>query len=246
MSLTPAFKLTGFPFDRIRLLISVAVLSVFSGAVQAAGMIPESTVVFVSVADGEGTMTVTNTDSKVALLYTTLESLPEDQENILVATPPVARVEPGEKQLVRFILQSETPITTQRLKRVNFEGIPQKDPDAPAIIGVSVRQNLAVLITPADLPIKADPWVLLKWSVVGGKLTVKNDSRYVVRLNQQINIMPANIPFTLPRTYILPGMTDRFDLPAGTRLSADAKVQIFPATTYGFAAKPFDAELIQQ
>ncbi len=246
MSLIACFKTSRFALDRVRCFISVAVLSLFTSVVHAAGMIPESTVVFVNVADGEGTMTVTNTDSKAALLYTSLENLPEDQESFLVVTPPVARVEPGEKQLVRFILQSETPITTQRLKRVNFEGIPQKDPDAPPVIGVSVRQNLAVLITPADLPIKADPWVVLKWSVAGGKLTVRNDSRYVVRLNQHINITPGKIAFTLSRTYLLPGMTERFDLPSGTRLPADAKVQIFPATTYGFAAKPFEAELIQQ
>lgn len=226
-------------------VFSILSLSICPSISQAAGMIPETSVVLINVADGEGTITVTNTDSKAALLYTSLENLPEDTESLVVATPPVARVEAGEKQLVRFIVQSENPITTQRLKRVNFEGIPQKDPDAPAKIGVTVRQNLPVLITPGDLPLKSDPWTLLKWSVSGKTLTVTNDSRYVVRMNQQVNVMPAKIQLTLPRTYILPGMTDHFELPAGTRLAADATVQIFPATTYGYATKPFDAPLSQ-
>ncbi|MHC8375394.1 hypothetical protein ACYZT3_04810 [Pseudomonas sp. MDT1-16] len=120
---------------------------------------------------------------------------------------------------------------------MNFEGIPQKDPNAPAKIGVTVCQNLPVLITPTDLPLKADPWTLLKWSIKGQTLAVNNDSRYVVRL------MSAEIKLTLPRTYILPGQTNHFELPAGTRLSADATVRIYPASTYGFAVKPFDAPL---
>ena len=209
-------------------------------------MLPETSVVLVNVADGEGTIKVTNTDSKAALLYTSLENLPEDQENLLVVTPPVARVEAGEKQLVRFIVQSEKPITTQRLKRVTFEGIPQKDPNAKARIGVTVRQNLAVLITPEDLPAKNDPWTLLNWSVKGQTLTVKNDSRYVVRLTPQITVQPAAINLLLPRTYILPGQSDSFELPAGKTLGTDATIRIYPASTYGYAVKPYDAPLNKQ
>ncbi|AUG03314.1 hypothetical protein CXQ81_22790 [Pseudomonas sp. 09C 129] len=108
---------------------------------QAAGMVPESTVVLVNVADGEGAMNVTNSDDKAMLLYTSLENLPEDQDSLLVVSPPVGRVEVGEKRLVRFIVQSEQPITAQRLKRVIFEGIPQSDPAAKAKIGVTVRQK---------------------------------------------------------------------------------------------------------
>jgi hypothetical protein len=86
---------------------------------------------------------------------------------------------------VCFIVQSDTPITTQRLKRVSFEGIPQSDPTAKAKIGVTVRQNLPVL-------------------------------------------------------------TSYFELPAGTTFGADAKVRIYPLTTYGYATQPFDAPLKKQ
>lgn len=227
-------------------LFPLVALALHGPLVQAAGMVPETSVVLINVADGEGTITVTNTEQQAELLYSSLQNLPEDQENFIVVTPPVARVEAGDKQLVRFILQSEKPITTQRLKRVTFEGIPQKDPNAPARVGVTVRQDLPVLITPADLPRKLDPWTLLEWSVSGQTLTVKNDSRYVVRLNQKVNVMPAEINLALPRTYILPGQTDHFELPAGKVLTADTKIRIFPVSTYGYALKPFDAPLNKQ
>jgi P pilus assembly chaperone PapD len=209
----------------------------------AAGMIPETSVVLINVADGEGVINVTNSDDKATLLYTSLENLPEDEESLLVVSPPVARVEAGEQQLVRFIVQSEQPITTQRLKRVTFEGIPQSDPSTKAKIGVTVRQNLPVLISPGDLPKKLDPWTLLDWTLSEGRLTVKNDSRYVVRLNQALTVMPAEIQLELPTTYILPGQTHHFDLPAGKAAGADATVRIYPVTTYGYATDPFDAPL---
>ncbi|WP_256673946.1 fimbria/pilus chaperone family protein [Pseudomonas fluorescens] len=221
-------------------------LVIVSDICRAAGMVPETSVVLINVGEGEGTINVTNTDSKTALLYTSLENLPEDQESFIVVTPPVARVEAGEKQLVRFIVQSEKPITTQRLKRVAFEGIPQSDPTTKAKIGVTVRQDLPVLISPADLPAKTDPWTLLEWSLNGRNLTVKNDSRYVVRLNQGFSVMPANLKLSLPGTYILPGQTQQFELPAGSSVGADAKVRIYPVTTYGFATQPFDAPLKTQ
>ncbi|WP_273828371.1 fimbria/pilus chaperone family protein [Pseudomonas sp. SBT1-2] len=234
-------------FDKTKLLfLSAAMLATFSSLSQAAGMVPESTVVLVNVADGEGTMNVTNSDDKAMLLYTSLENLPGDEESLVVVSPPVARVEAGEKQLVRFIVQSDQPITTQRLKRVSFEGIPQADPGAKAKIGVTVRQNLPVLISPGDLPKKQDPWTVLEWSLNGRDLTVKNDSRYVVRLNQAFSVMPADLKLELPATYILPGQTQHFELPAGTTLGADAKVRIYPVTTYGFATQPFDAPLKKQ
>lgn len=225
---------------------AVLALVSFSHVSQAAGMVPETSVVLINVADGEGTMNVTNTDSQAALLYTSLENLPEDKENLVVVSPPVARVEAGEKQLVRFIVQSPEPITTQRLKRVTFEGIPQKDPNVQAKIGVTVRQEMSVLISPADLPAKTDPWTLLAWSVNGRNLTVKNDSRYVVRLNQAFSVMPAGLKLGLPTPYVLPGQTLHFELPAGTTLGADAKARIYPVSTYGFAVPSFDAPLKMQ
>lgn len=226
-----------------RPFIFLAALLITSSQVIAAGMLPETSVVLINAADGEGVINVTNSDPKAALLFTSLQNLPEDQEDFLLVTPPVARVDPGDRQLVRFILQTDTPITTQRLKRVSFEGIPQKNESDRATVGFTVRQDLPVLISPADLPIKQDPWTLLEWSVRGQQLVVKNDSRYVVRLSQEVTVPATNINLMLPKTYILPGQTHRLDLPEGNDLSGQPSVRIYPASTYGFAVAPYDAPL---
>lgn len=93
--------------------------------VQADGMVPDTSVVIVNEVDGEASVSVTNTDDSLVLLHVTIENIPEDTEPLVFVTPPLARVEPSRTQLIRFILQSEKPLLTQRLKRVIFEGIPQ-------------------------------------------------------------------------------------------------------------------------
>lgn len=225
-------------------LLPFALFSFFwGGGVVAAGMIPETSVVLINVSEGEGAINVENTDTEAALLFTSIENLPEDPENFVLVTPPVARVEPGGKQLVRFVVQSASPITTQRLKRVTFEGIPQKNPGKPSGVGVSVRQNLPMLITPEKLPAKSDPWTLLQWSLNGKKLTVKNDSPYVVRMNLALDLLPAVTRLALASTYILPGSSEVVELPPGVSTQNVSGVRIYPVSVYGYQVKPFDAPL---
>lgn len=212
----------------------------------AAGMVPETSVVLVDAGDGEGTINLTNTDDKAVLLYSSIEAPPEDTEELLLITTPVARVEAGEKQLVRFVLQSESPISTQRLRRAIFEGIPQRDESSKAKITMTVRQNLPVIISPKDLPANNSPWTLLKWEVKGQTLTVRNDSRYVVRLNQQLDLTPAGGQLSLPRTYLLPGQSDSLALPESATFTADSNVRFYPASLYGYQGASYDAPLIRQ
>jgi P pilus assembly chaperone PapD len=122
-------------FDKPSVFFFSALMWVaFNNVVLAAGMIPETSVVLINVADGEGVINVTNSDDQATLLYTSLENLPE-------------------------------------------------------------------------------------------------------------MVMPTEIQLELPTTYILPGQTHHFDLPAGKSAGADATVRIYPLTTYGYATDPFDAPL---
>ncbi|MHC8397954.1 fimbria/pilus chaperone family protein [Pseudomonas sp. MDT1-17] len=218
-------------------------LSAVSTFASAAGMVPETSVVLVNAGDGEGSINVTNSDDQVLLLYSALENLPEDPEELLLITSPISRVEAGEKQLVRFIFQSDTPLTTQRMKRVTFEGIPPMKNDGQAKINITVQQNLPVIVSPADLPLHNEPWTLLKWQVQDQTLTVRNDSRYVVRLNQQLDLMPTGGQLTLPRTYLLPGQSDSLTLPASASISAETKIRLYPASLYGYQGASYDAAL---
>ena len=223
-------------------VLAAAVL--WAANVRADGMIPATSVVIVNEADGEAVLKVTNSDSKPSLLHVTLQDIPEDKEPLLLVTPPVSRVEPGKSQQVRFILRTgQAPLKTQRLKRVIVEGITQAAKGQPnhARVGVGVRQNLPVLIHPAGLAQNREPWTGLKWSRTGETLTVANDTPYVVRLSQQVQLLPMNATTQLPRTYVLPGDKLNMKVPAGTAQASG--VRLFPATVYGFAVDAYDAPL---
>ncbi|MGH8452818.1 fimbria/pilus chaperone family protein [Pseudomonas sp.] len=208
--------------------------------VLADGMVPDTSVVIVNEADGEASVTVTNTDNKLALLHVTLEDIPEDKASLLFVTPPLARVEPAKSQLIRFILQSPEPLTTQRLKRVIFEGMPQGRSTAQAghaRVGVTVRQNLPVILHPKGLAPNRTPWTGLEWRLNNDQLSVNNPTPYVVRLAQELRLLPGNGSALLPRTYVLPGETLKV---TASGVGAN-RVQLQPATVYGFAVAPYEA-----
>ncbi|MFJ9449803.1 fimbria/pilus chaperone family protein [Herbaspirillum sp. NPDC101397] len=213
----------------------------FLSMAHASGMLPETSVVIINEADGEASMNVKNTDANATLLYTSIQNLPEDKENLLVVTPPVARVEPDETQLVRFILQSKEPLKTQRFKRVIFEGIPQQSKDGGVKVTMNVRQNLPVIIHPKGLAPNREPWKLLTWSVRNGNLVAMNDSAYVVRLAQTVTLLPGKAELDLGKTYFLPGETISVPMPAAA--AASTTVRLAPATVYGFSVDSYDAAL---
>ena len=208
------------------------------------GMVPETSVVIVNEADGEATIRVTNTDAQVALLHVALENIPEDDENLLLVTPPVSRVEPGAQQLVRFILRNEQPLLTQRLKRVTFEGIPARQDAAPgaARVAMGVRQNMPVILHPRGLERNREPWKGLEWSLSGNTLRAKNDTPYVVRLGPGVQLLPTGNTANLPRPYILPGQ--HLELPVEGDTAGAVSVRLEPATVYGAAVDDYIAPLV--
>lgn len=214
----------------------------FSAPVFGDGMRPETTVVVLNEADGEVSINVTNTDKLPALLHSAIEDLPEDLEPLIVVTPPVTRVDAGERQMVRFLSIAKEPLKTQRLKRVSFEGIPQAQPGSGATIGISLRQNLPLILHPKGLPRHEAPWELLTWHVQGRTLTVRNDSAYVVRLAADVRLNPQKVTASLPRTYILPGEVLSVDLKKP--VPGSTSVTLEPATVYGFTVDSYDALLV--
>ncbi|WP_223490398.1 fimbria/pilus chaperone family protein [Pseudomonas sp. A-RE-19] len=219
--------------------VAALCLSFFSALVMAAGMVPQTPVVIVDEALGEATLNVKNSDEQPALLYSTIEHIAEDDEPLLLLTPPVARVEPGQSQQVRFILRSAKPLETERLKRVVFEGIKPRQGTDGARLSLGVRQNIPVILRPANLAVERMPWKHLLWSVVGEQVQVSNPGPYVVRLARSVSVIPGGAMLDLGRTYILPG--EVLTLAAASTLGTH--VRIFPATTYGFAVDSHDAPL---
>lgn len=221
----------------------VVALCLFSTTALASGAVPDSSVVIVEGADGEGSINVKNTDPYPVLLLTQLENIPEDSESLLTVTPPAARVEPGKSQSVRFLLTSKEPLKTERLKRVTFEGVPPQQ-KGKSEVRMTVRQNLPLIIRPAGLARDETPWKHLVWQLAGKVLTVSNPSPYVVRLGQGVQTLPGNSAWSLPNSYVLPGQTLTLKQNGNKAPGSDTQVRISPATTWGFSVDHYDAPLV--
>jgi P pilus assembly chaperone PapD len=104
-------------------------------------------------------------------------------------------------------------------------------------VGVTVRQNLPLILHPKGLAPNRTPWTDLKWSLQDGQLTVRNDTPYVVRLAQELKMLPSMSGALLPRTYVLPGES----LSVPTTVKTATQVRFQPATVYGFAVPHYEA-----
>jgi len=73
-----------------------------------------------------GVMNVKNPTPFLPCSIPPLSILDGDAGVKLSVTQPLVRLEPGQEQQVRFILETDRPLTVEHYKRVIFEGIPPK------------------------------------------------------------------------------------------------------------------------
>lgn len=193
-------------------------------------------------------MGLTNTEDRPLLLKTEVVDVPESGNGTqLLTLSPIARVEAGKRQIVRFVLAGDKDkIAVQQYKRVTFEGIPPQDKVSgnTARVRLNLRYDLPVIISPPGLAKNESPWELLQLKKLGRSITITNPSPYVVRLDAKVAIGDTGRHVNaFGRTFVLPGDTFTFDLPADVDPGSIAHIRLFPASAYGAAVEPFDAKL---
>ncbi|MDA8513297.1 fimbria/pilus chaperone family protein [Citrobacter sp. Igbk 14] len=206
----------------------------------AAGMLPETSLLIVNEEEQGASIDVKNTDDTAQLLYTKVITLADDAKPDLFVTQPVVRVEAGKTQRVRFVLKEGAPLKVEHLKRVIFSTIPQREKNKVKVI---FSQNIPVIIRPAGLDTKSDPWVDLKWTLNAGKVLVKNNTPYVIRLEQRIKLLPSGRFLELSKSYILPGESLTAKSNTNIAVTTDRQVEIYPATRYGYKVDKFIADI---
>jgi|GEM_PF-72818 len=212
-----------------------SVMAFFPLPSPASGVLPETTVLVIDEIQKGGSINVKNTENVPVLLYTKVVDLPDDPTPKLIVTQPVARLEPGQSQRVRFVLSNDGPLQHEHIKRVHFEGVAEQTASGSQI-SVTVRHDLPVIIVPKKLTAQRKMWNDLNWSVNGETLKVTNTGKHVVRLRPQLRLLPVGTALSLSKSYILPGETLTVIVPAGTSLSERRQVEFSPVTRYGFDA----------
>lgn len=206
----------------------------------AAGMVPETSLLVINEDSMGGSINIKNTDTKPALLYTTINDLPDDKGTHVIVTQPVVRVEAGQTQQLRFVLQTDAPLKVEHMKRVIFEGIPPKSTEKNKVT-INIRQDLPILIHPKGLPEVQDAWTKMTWNQTTKGLVLKNDTPYVVRFATQVELLPAHIAGRLDKTYILPGQS--MDVHTDKPVSGIKQVKFVPASRYGIQVPSYTADV---
>jgi len=197
-------------------------------------MQPQTSVIFIDEEKGGGSINVTNTDDREALLYVKVNDLDDDKQPQVVVTQPVVRVGAGQTQRVRFVLSSQQPLNVEHIKRVTFEGLPLVSESGKNKVSINVRQDLPLIIRPRALAAVADPWKALAWSVGGGKMTVHNATAFVIRLGQDIVLLPSRQKAKITKSYLLPGETLAVAVSDARALVKVSKVRFDTLSQYGY------------
>jgi fimbrial chaperone protein len=179
-------------------------------------------------------------------------------QNVIVATPPFATIEPGKKQLVRLTLTAPVAAGEERAFRILIDEIPLAQPAESSGLRFQMRYSLPLFAYGQGLwrkeegrqsgAMRAEP--ALSWTLVeeGGTkyVQVRNSGRGHARLSQvrfvggirdatsagngDIDVATGLLG------YVLPGRTMRWPVPAGelagrqlqAQLEANARPVVLP------------------
>ncbi|MFP3019542.1 MAG: fimbria/pilus chaperone family protein [Arsenophonus sp.] len=211
------------------LLLLLALIPLISGANH---LKLHTSAVIIEANIGENSFPVKNESSSPVMILTTIESLPEDPEKLVIITPPISRVEPNDTQVIRFLLKNTDNLKTERMARVKFESIPTKRTTSNNRININIAQNIPIIVQPKGLKRDYTPWKHLQLKISNNTLTVYNPSPYVVRFHPRLTLLPSQKTVSLSHSYLLPGKNLSINLPV--QKGTVTAVKLTPASLYNY------------
>ncbi len=191
------------------------------------------------------TVEVMNTGANVTSMQVEVVGWSQTEDGIdiyepsddLIAVPPIFRLEPGSKQVVRIGLFGEQAAQEGSF-RVFFSELPQEQPDHPQVsqIRMRLRIGIPVFVTSLEVP---NPRLEMIYSVRNDeKLRVKfqNLGNTHVQVKWLYALDDGGVVADTAGAYILPGTTREFELkvPEGIPVAA-VRAQTDTAGTADYA-----------
>lgn len=166
--------------------------------------------VYIEAGDGEGTLYVENKGDVATIVYAKEESIETKElsgESLIFVSPPISKLEPNQKQLLRIMLKKED-LDVQKIGRLLIQEVPYvKDPNKNQVT-FNKSYNIPVLINPKGLVDSFEPWLEIKKETVGGKHYLTNSSRYLVKIlpnykcfnNKESSVAHLGSPYLKPNS----------------------------------------------
>lgn len=154
------------------------------------------------------------------------------QQDEVVASPPIASVPPGQRQLVRIIRRDAGHSDVEHSYRLLIDELPPAvDPAKPNDPGaqLSVQMRYSIPLFTYDVA-EAKPQLSVHFEIQGGKrfVVIRNDGAKHARLidlrlragGQATTVLPGLVG------YVLAGATMRWELPATAPISSQVEVNV--------------------
>lgn len=164
----------------------------------------------------EASLNVTNSDSNPYLIQSWAETQAGGADKApFIITPPLFRLEGNKQNLLRVIRTGGSlPEDRESLYWLNIKSIPAgMAKEGVNTLQIAVKTRIKLIYRPKALLKKTpeDFTEQLTWSKGSGRLTVQNPTPYVMNF-QSITVGGQTVK---DATYVLPGSSASFTLPAG-------------------------------
>ncbi|MCS3433630.1 P pilus assembly chaperone PapD [Klebsiella sp. BIGb0407] len=184
--------------------------------------------VILDAGESRKVFSVRNLGKEPILLATELADINSEirmSQNVIVS-PPITRIEPLQSQQINFILKNGVTIAQEVLLKVAFQSVGEAKKNTTRM---PIRQEVAMLIVPADMNVSQSPWDALRLKQQGNQLTLSNTGRQVIRLSRTFTALPGNEIYNLEQFYLRPGESKSVT----TRQNVN-EIKISPLSRYGF------------
>jgi len=188
----------------------------------------ETMTVILNASEQRKVFNVRNTGKEPILLATRVTDIDGSSKisQHVMTSPPITRIEPQQSQQINFVLKNDVNISHETLLKVSFQSIGETKKNTTKM---PVRQEIAMLIVPADMMVSPSPWDALVVKQQNNHLTLSNTGRQVIRLSRNFTALPGNEIYNLEQFYLRPGESKTVT----TKQSVD-EIRISPLSRYGF------------
>ncbi|MBS3045958.1 fimbrial biogenesis chaperone [Enterobacter mori] len=193
------------------LLLGLLTLSVASSV--NAGVVVGGTRVIYDGGKKEASLSVNNPDSVPYLIQSWIDTQTGGVEKApFIITPPLFRLDQGQQNVMRIVRAGNVPEDKESMFWLNVKSIPSAEKKENSL-QVAVKTRMKLIYRPTALK-GTSPEELadkLTWQKAGDQIQVTNPTPYYMNFNE-ISVGGKKVA---EPTYVAPGSSARFALPAG-------------------------------
>ncbi|MRS88948.1 fimbria/pilus periplasmic chaperone [Enterobacteriaceae bacterium RIT714] len=193
--------------------ILAGLLAVMGSTAVNAGVVIGGTRVIYDGGKKEASLSVNNADNVPYLIQSWIDMPNGGAEKApFIITPPLYRLDQGQKNMMRIVRAGAVPEDKESMFWLNVKSIPSAEKKENTL-QVAVKTRIKLIYRPTVLA-GSSPEAMadkLIWQKSGNDIQVTNPTNYYMNFNE-INVSGKKV---LDVTYVAPGTSARFALPAG-------------------------------